>query len=192
MRSKKTIVLLLLFITSLLVIANSTTIKICAQKSLRTEFKILVDEYHGTIIKADELYSLEILNNTLKDYGATLRVLRLDERISYEDLYSIDLLIIPPTNGSVAFSDDEKEVIKSYIKGGGSLLVLGVPYMESFKEFNPTILNDLFNYLFGIEQLSFFSKDMRADIVIDYTNNNGFLNLTEENIEGENLKSISH
>jgi len=190
MRSKKTIVLLLLFTTSLLIMANDAIIEIRAQKSLRTEFKILVDEYHGAMIKADELYSLKILNETLKDYSAILRVLRLNERINYEDLYSIDLLIIPPTNGSIAFSDDEKNAIKSYIKGGGSLLVLGVPYMGGFKEFNPTILNDLFEYIFGFGQLGFFTKDMRADIVIDYTNDNGFLNLTKENVKGENLESL--
>ncbi|MCD6491124.1 MAG: hypothetical protein ACP6IQ_00015 [Candidatus Njordarchaeia archaeon] len=168
-------------------------------KLVREIFNILIDEGHGPIFGHRELMdALNYLNKTLK-----VRVYVNTESIDYTKLAGIDLVIIPPSNGSIAYTQQERKAFKSYTMYGGAILLLGIPLRNDGTNMNPLEFNSIIRTIFDSSPFMYYEKDGMGDIIYDDIHASGEIlnlsvemlhtNITElfENITTINIRSTS-
>ncbi len=147
-----------------------------ATKLLRSEFIVVIDEGHGPVFGYREfIESLKFVNDSLyESNNIVLRVYTLNGEINSSSLTGIDLLMIPPTNGSERFTRDEASVISDYIRMGGSLLVLGAPFVvKTGEKTDLSVLNDLL-YMMELDLgIEFYYEGGVGDLIRDDINGQG-------------------
>jgi len=168
--------------------------KLHAQEEFtRTEFVILIDEAHGPFFGYKELKTtLKYVNETLREKkNITIYVYSLDGKINASTMIGVDLLLIPPTDGSVTYTKQEATWIGRYVMTGGALLILGAPYIKERKE-NPdvSVLNNLMllsNLSLGFD---FYFEAGVGDLVRDEINGQGDIIFVKEEYAADDIRSL--
>lgn len=156
-------------------------------KYTRNKFIIVIDEGHGAIFGYRELISfLTRFNDSLyASEGVYINVYSVNGRINSSTVIGIDLLIIPPTNGSISYTSEEGSVLLNYIKFGGSVLILGAPF-DIGTSVNPDLsyLNDLLIYM--KQDISFYYEAGSGDSIRDDINGDGnIIYITQDTADKE-------
>jgi len=158
-----------------------------AGKYTRNRFIIVIDEGHGAVFGYKELISFLIrFNESLyASEGVCIDVYSINGKINSSTLIGVDLLIIPPTNGSVSYTSDEGEVLLDYIKVGGSMLILGAPFdIGTSTDPDVSYLNDLLIYM--KQEISFYYEMGSGDLIRDDINGEGsIIYLNQDNADNE-------
>lgn len=91
------------------------------------DFKILIDEGHGQYYSGDRLATFkEMINAYFGTYVIN------DDNFTDSDFNNIDLVVIPNPEGN--FTDEEVELLRSYVENGGKLLIMATwsTYFEPY------------------------------------------------------------
>lgn len=122
---------------------------------------ILIDEGHNEIFGYNEL--MEALSFTEKALRTPIDVKTIDGEVNDSVLSLTDTLILPAIHDGGSFSAAELRAVRRYVNDGGSLCVLGLPYVKSV---TPDVrsLNTLLNFA-GV---NFSFTNGRGDIVQNY------------------------
>ncbi len=167
-----------------------------AKSYTRNRFIIVIDEGHGNVFGYKELASfLTKFNETLyMSEGVYINVYSVKGKINSSTVIGIDLLIIPPTNGSVSYTSEEGEVLLDYIKFGGSVLILGAPFDIGIgSKPDVSYLNDLLIYM--KQDISLYYEAGSGDLIRDDINGDGsviYLNKSNADEElGELFQNVN-
>lgn len=134
-------------------------------KANNTKITILIDNGHENILSYSELKSAIVSleeNTPLKVECHTT-----GKRFTSTLLSLTDLLIMPVVTNGGNFTEKEISAVKSYLRKGGGLLVLGLPYKERF---HPDPLS--FNPFLNFTGTKFFVRGGEGDIVHNYNAHN--------------------
>ncbi len=192
MKLRSILFIVLLFITPLFYNINTLCIHAQEKRYIKREFVILIDEGHGPFFGYKELsIALAFANESLKYENITIKVYTIDGRINSSTLLGVDLLIIPPTNGSSDYTQEEGRALEKYIKIGGSVLILGAPYLRK-RDKNPdlSILNELISSMNVSFDARFYHEGGVGDVVGDVINGEGEIIIIRETYASDELKDL--
>ncbi len=194
----------LLIISILLMITSSPAHGIqdvlSEEKLLKSKVIIAIDEYHAVLFGYKELRrALKELNYSLP---IPVEVVTLKGELNSTFLDGVDILLIPPNNGTIRYMDYEVRAVAHYLIHGGNVIILGAPIIGDFRTtisffYINLLISDLASYNVTIG-FKFYSKNERSDLIYDYVNNNGSLIIlqrdtvfSEENLKDALLANIS-
>lgn len=191
-------VFFLLFFSSVFILPANTLFVLSqeSQELIKTEFILLIDEAHSPLFGYKELIeSLGTVNETLYNTeGISLKVCSNEQKFNSSSLIGVDILIIPPLNGTGVYTREEALAISRYIKTGGAVLLLSAPTITG-AETNPDIaaMNQLIELLDIDIAFEFYYADGSGDFLRDNINGEGdilYIDTSEKYYISDDLRPL--
>ena len=156
----------------ILVFSCISVISIHSSPQFENRIVVVLDTYHKPALlnfsKAFE-YLNESMNHSVSLY-------KLNHSLSRSTLSGVAIYVIPPSNKT--FSDEEKEIIKSYVRRGGILILMGLDYVKD-REFNSDIiiLDDVLSSIPLDTMIHFNYTKGLGNTIIDPLSNDSYIHI---------------
>lgn len=173
MNMKKKKILFLVLLTTLLM--AFPPVLLCSAQMNNIDIVIVVDTYHNPVL-LNFSKAFNYLNDT---FNNRTRVYYINNTLNSSTLSGVSIYVVPPSNRT--FSDKEKNIIKSYLKRGGIVIIMGMEYVKG-RDFNPDIIimDDLLSSMPLDMKVNFNYTKGLGNVLIDPLFQDYYLHITED------------
>lgn len=164
---------ILLIISTTFLIVSPFLSPCSAQLNNINDVIIAVDAYHSPAL-LNFSKAFKYLSNALNN---RTHVYYINSTLNSSTLSGVSIYVIPPSNKT--FSDREKNIIKSYLRRGGIVIIMGMEYIKG-RDFNPdiVIIDDLLSSMSLDMKVNFNYTKGLGNVLIDPLSQDYYLHIT--------------